>query len=181
MTSPARHEGALRTAAVLVLVFRDEADGLRLLLVVRGDRGVHGGQIGLPGGKPEPADRDLLATALREAEEEVGVSPGAVDVLAALEPIDTYATGFRVHPFVGRVPADTRWLPLSGEIAGVLTPRLDMLGDPRARRMLPFTSTRSPEPLLVEGVDVEGHVLWGLTLRLLDDVVPRLLGGEWDV
>ena len=55
------------------------------------------------------------------------------------------------------------------------------LADPAARAMLPFTSLRFREPLLVDGIDVEGHVLWGMTLRLLDDVLPRLLAGEWKV
>jgi len=58
---------------------------------------------------------------------------------------------------------------------------VEMLGDPAARRRLPFTSRYFPEPIDVEGIDVEGHVLWGMTLRLLDDLVPRLLAGEWDV
>lgn len=181
MASSAGNQGALQTAAVLVPVFRDKAGELRLLLVVRADHGVHGGQIGLPGGKSEAGDADLLATALREAHEEVGLSPDAVEVLAALDPLDTHATGFRVYAFVCRVPADTAWQPLPDEIAGVLTPCVGALGDPNARRTLPFASSRYPEPLLVEGVDVEGHVLWGLTLRLLDDIVPRLLGGDWDV
>lgn len=166
---------------MLVPVFRDEAGELRLLLVVRGEHGVHGGQIGLPGGKPEAGDADLLATALREAHEEVGLPQDAVEVVAALEPLDTHATGYRVHAFVCRVPGDTAWEPLPGEIAGILTPRVEALGDPAARRTLPFTSSSYPEPLLVEGVDVEGHVLWGLTLRLLDDVVPRLLAGAWEL
>jgi hypothetical protein len=47
--------------------------------------------------------------------------------------------------------------------------------------MLPFSSLWFTEPLLVDGIDVEGHVLWGMTLRLLDDVLPRLLVGAWDV
>ena len=53
--------------------------------------------------------------------------------------------------------------------------------NPTSRGLLPFTSLRYPEPLLVDGIDVEGHVLWGMTLRLLDDLIPRLLAGEWDV
>ena len=62
----------LRTAAVLLPVFRDAEGELRVVLVVRADDGgQHGGQLGLPGGQPEPDDADLLATALREAEEEV--------------------------------------------------------------------------------------------------------------
>ncbi|HEY3110169.1 MAG TPA: NUDIX domain-containing protein, partial [Chloroflexota bacterium] len=57
-------------AAVLAPVYRDAEGRLRLVLILRGPRGVHGSQIALPGGRREPGDRDLLATALREAEEE---------------------------------------------------------------------------------------------------------------
>jgi len=172
----------LRTAAVLLPVFRDAEGELRIVLVVRADDGgQHGGQLGLPGGKPEPGDPDLLATALREAEEEVGLAPEAVEVVAALEPLATQATGWLVHPFLGRVPPDTRWLLQETEIVGILTPAARTLADPASRATLPFSSLRFPEPLLVDGIDVDGHVLWGMTLRLLDDVLPRLLRGAWDV
>jgi len=172
----------LRTAAVLLPVFRDAAEELRIVLVVRADDGgQHGGQLGLPGGKPEPGDADLLATALREAEEEVGLAPEAVEVVAALEPLATQATGWLVHPFLGRVPRDTRWRLQETEIVGILTPAARTLADPASRAMLPFSSLWFTEPLLVDGIDVEGHVLWGMTLRLLDDVLPRLLVGAWDV
>lgn len=176
------NDGALRTAAVLVPVYCDQDGEIRLVLVVRtDDGGLHGGQLGLPGGKPEPTDVSLLATALREAHEEVGLDPALVDVLADLDVLETHTTGWRVHPFLGRVPADTAWRPQEREIVGVLTPAVRTLVGPAVRRTLPFTSLRFPEPLLIEGIDIEGHVLWGMTLRLLDDLVPRLLAGEWDV
>jgi len=172
----------LRTAAVLVPVYRDTEGELRVVLVVRADDGgLHGGQLGLPGGKPEPGDVDLRATALREAEEEVGLDPATVEVVAELVHFDTRATGWRVHPFLARVPPDTRWRLDQAEIVGVLTPAVRALADPEARGMLPFSSLRFPEPLLVDGIDVEGHVLWGMTLRLLDDLIPRLLAGEWEI
>jgi 8-oxo-dGTP pyrophosphatase MutT (NUDIX family) len=173
---------ALRSAAVLLPVFRDAEGELRIVLVVRADDGgQHGGQLGLPGGKPEPGDADLLATALREAEEEVGLSRGAVEVVAELEPLATQATGWLVHPFLGRVSPDTRWRLQETEIVGILTPAARVLADPASRSTLPFSSLRFPEPLLVDGIDIEGHVLWGMTLRLLDDLLPRLLAGAWDV
>ena len=172
----------LRTAAVLVPLYRDGDGELRLVLVVRADDGgLHGGQLGLPGGKPETGDAGLLATALREAHEEVGLDPGSVEVLATLEPLETQTTGWRVHPFLGLVPSDTAWRTEEHEIVGVLTPAVRTLGDPELRRQLPFTSRRFREPLLVEGIDIDGHVLWGMTLRLLDVLVPRLLAGEWDI
>jgi 8-oxo-dGTP pyrophosphatase MutT (NUDIX family) len=174
-------ERGLQDAAVLAPVFRDVGGTLRTVLVVRADRGRHGNQLGFPGGRPEPQDGDLLATALREAHEEVGLDPDVVEILGALEPLDTRATGFRVHAFVGRVPADTPWRLDATEVVGLLTPELAGLADPARRATLPFTSRRYPDGLLVEGVDVEGHVLWGMTLRLLDELVPRLLADEWSI
>jgi 8-oxo-dGTP pyrophosphatase MutT (NUDIX family) len=167
---------------VLVPVFRDRDGELRVAIVVRADDGgLHGGQLGLPGGKPEVGDSDLLATALREAEEEVGLTAEDVDVLAALPPFDTRATGWRVHPFLGRISPHTTWRLQEAEIVGILTPAVRVLVDPASRATLPFTSRRFTTPLLVDGIDVEGHVLWGMTLRLFDEVLPRLLAGEWDV
>ena len=172
----------LRTAAVLLPVYRDAEGELRVVLVVRADDGgMHGGQIGLPGGKPEDTDANLLATALREAEEEVGLRRETVEVVATLPVLDTARTGWRVHPFLGRVPADTPWRLQEAEIVGILTPSAAALADPEARARLPFSSLRFREPLIVDGIDVDGHVLWGMTLRLLDEALPRLLAGEWDV
>ncbi len=152
---------------------------LRILLLVRTDRGIHGGQLSLPGGRREQSDPDFLATALREAEEEVGLVPSEVEILAALDPLETIATGFRVYPYLGRVASEVRWRLQPDEVVGVLTPAVESLGESADRRLLPFSSNYFTEPLEVEGIDVEGHVLWGMTLRLLDDLVPRLLAGEW--
>jgi hypothetical protein len=104
-----------------------------------------------------------------------------VDILAELEPLDTTATGFRVYPFLGSVPGDVVWRPAPDEVARTLTPSIAELADPVARRRYPFTSSHFPEPLQVDGILIEGHVLWGMTLRLLDGLVPRLLAGEWAV
>jgi 8-oxo-dGTP pyrophosphatase MutT (NUDIX family) len=173
---------ALRTAAVLLPVYRDAEGELRVVLVVRADDGgMHGGQIGLPGGKPESGDVNLLATALREAEEEVGLRRETVEVVAELPVLETARTGWRVHPFLGRVAADTPWRLQETEIVGILTPSAAALADPEARERLPFSSRRFREPLIVDGIDVDGHVLWGMTLRLLDEALPRLLAGEWEV
>ena len=169
-----------RTAAVLVPVFRDDEGRLRLVLIVRTEHGHHGSQLALPGGKVDADDETLMATALREAEEEVGLSPAQVNVLAALAPVRSGPTDYEVHPFLARIPAGIEWRPNDAEVVEVLTPAVDELWDPEIRRELLFTSARWPEGLLVDGIPIGDRVLWGMTLRLLDDLVPRLLAGEWE-
>jgi len=171
----------IRVAAVLAPFFRDAAGELRLVLIVRADRGIHGGQVGFPGGKPEPGDADLLETALRESEEEIGLGRDRVAVLEQLPPLLTVLTRYLVHPFVGRIPAGLDWRLEPGEVVGILTPTVQTLADPAARQRLRFTSAALPDGMMVDGIALDGHVLWGMTLRLLDDMLPRVLAGEWDL
>jgi 8-oxo-dGTP pyrophosphatase MutT (NUDIX family) len=173
---------AAKPSAVLVPVFRDEYGDLRLVLVARGTMGVHGGQMSLPGGKQERRDRSLLETALREAEEEIGLNRVAVDVLAALPPIYAHTTGFLVHPFLARVTSPRRWRLAAGEIRRVVTPRLEVLAEPIARRteVMAFSTWTHARPVGCIVLE-DGERLWGLTLRLVDAVIPRLLAGEWRI
>jgi 8-oxo-dGTP pyrophosphatase MutT (NUDIX family) len=177
---PTSSSSEQRIAAVLVPVFRDEDGRLRLVLIVRTDRGLHGGQLAVPGGKVDADDETLMATALREAEEEIGLSPADVQVIAELASVRSGPTDFEVHAFLGRIPPVVEWRMNADEVSEVLTPAVEELWDPEIRRELLFTSARWPEGLLVDGIPVGDRVLWGMTLRLLDDVVPRLLAGEWE-
>jgi 8-oxo-dGTP pyrophosphatase MutT (NUDIX family) len=169
-----------RLAAVLAPVFRDEDGALRLVLIVRTDRGHHGGQLAFPGGRVDDGDESVLATALREAEEEIGLEPSDVQVVAELPSVRSGPTNFEVFAFLGRVPAGLQWRPSPHEVVEVLTPTVEELWDPGIRRAHLFTSARWPEGLLVDGIPIGDRVLWGMTLRVLDDLVPRLLAGEWD-
>lgn len=170
-------------SAVLVPLFRDDEDELRVLLVRRGMRGMHAGQIGFPGGKHEEGDESPLQTALRETEEEVGIGREQIEVLAGLEPMDTLTTGFRVHPFLARIVPPRRLRLAEGEIAGVLTPAVQALCDPAARAEREFSFPTWPAAVRVPCVLLDGEqtVLWGLTLRVLDVLLPRVLAGEWVV
>src|SRR5256885_9737882 len=90
-------------AAVLAPVYRDSEGRVRLVLILRSPRGVHGGQIALPGGRREPDDVDLLATPLREAEGGFGPDPRSVDGLTGLPPVRPARTGYPIAPFLGRL------------------------------------------------------------------------------
>lgn len=171
-----------KVSSVLVPVFRDGGDELRVVLVQRGPRGIHGGEIGLPGGKREPGDSSRLQTALREAHEEIGLMSGQIEVLAALEPRDTMTSGFRVYPFLARITPPRCWRLAPGEITDVVMPTARELDDRSVRQVRELWFAKWPESRRVECVPLgEERLLWGLTLRVLDAVLPRLLAGEWGI
>jgi 8-oxo-dGTP pyrophosphatase MutT (NUDIX family) len=170
----------LRDAAVLIPTWRDDDGELRLVLIRRSEHGAHGGQIAFPGGRQEEGE-NFRETALREAEEEIGLSPSRVTLVTALPVFPTMTTGWRVAPFLSRIDRPPRWRPDPAEVAEVLEPRVRDLADPAARGEAvedfgPFGEDRS-----VPHLKVGGHRLWGVTYRILDPILPRLLDGEWDL
>jgi 8-oxo-dGTP pyrophosphatase MutT (NUDIX family) len=171
-------------AAVLAPVWRDERGALRVLLVRRAPVGLHGGQLAFPGGKRDPEDETPLATALREAREEVGLEPERVHVLAELEPVDTRTTHYRVHPFLARIEppeGDERWRRAPAEVEEVLEVEVTELLRPDLAATFELTREDWPAPRRFPCVRVGDHRLWGLTHHILMPLAPRLLAGEWDV
>jgi 8-oxo-dGTP pyrophosphatase MutT (NUDIX family) len=170
----------LREAAVLVPVYRDDAGQLRLLLLVRSNFGVHGGQLAFPGGKQDPGDTSLLDTALREAEEEVFLPRSAVQVLAELPDVST-PTGFRVTPFLGRITRPAVWRWLEREVTQVLEVPVAELLDPSRHATETWQLAGWPGPALVSFIRIGEHQLWGLSYRIVRQLLPRLLAEEWAV
>jgi 8-oxo-dGTP pyrophosphatase MutT (NUDIX family) len=169
---------ALREAAVLVPVYRDEAGELRLVLLRRSNFGVHGGQLAFPGGKRDPQDASLLDTALREAEEEVFLPRTAVQVLAEL-PVVSTPTGFRVTPFAGRITRPAAWRWQAREVEEVLEVPVAELLDPTRHFTEQWQLPQWPQPAPVSFIRLGEHKLWGLSYRIVRELLPRLVAGEW--
>lgn len=125
----------------------------------------YAGQVSLPGGAREPADRDLAATALRETHEEVGIPPSAVELLAELEWHQT-SQAHRVKPFLGRVVQPCALKPSPSEVERILfLPRVRIrpeLFEVRDTIRLPDGTEHT-----VQTFQLDGHEVWGLTARIL--------------
>jgi 8-oxo-dGTP pyrophosphatase MutT (NUDIX family) len=167
-------------AAVLVPVYRDEAGDLRVVLIRRTEGGVHGGQIAFPGGRCDPADASALETALREAEEEIGLSRDRVHVLDELPVLETRSTGFRITPFLARVTPPPAWTPDEREVAEVIEARVLDLAAAESRGEAEMRFYGIPEPQRVRFLRVGDTRLWGVSYRILEPLLPRLLASDFE-
>jgi 8-oxo-dGTP pyrophosphatase MutT (NUDIX family) len=136
----------------------------------RADLRRHPGEISFPGGLREHPDEALATTALREAEEEIGLDPAAVELVGALPPVGTFVTGYKVHPFVGLIAEDIEFRPNPTEVAAVLLFGLDELRAGFAMRRL----VRRGLPIRTPTYVVGDHLIWGATGRILADLLERL-------
>jgi 8-oxo-dGTP pyrophosphatase MutT (NUDIX family) len=168
-------------AAVLIPVYRAHDGELHIIMVLRNEGGVHGGQVAFPGGKHDPHDETMLDTALREVREELGLIVGRNDVLAELPMQQTRTTGYRVFPYLARIALPTKWQIAEREIAQIFDVKLADLTKPNAQDKM---IERFPTWQRAEQVSfyrVGDHRLWGLSYRILRPLIPRLVAGEWDV
>jgi 8-oxo-dGTP pyrophosphatase MutT (NUDIX family) len=169
----------MREAAVVVPVYRRQDGELMVVLVRRAPGGVHGGQLALPGGQRDPGDADLAATALREANEELGLAADRVELLAALPVVETQTTGFRIAPFLARLTGPVPWRLQEREVAEVVELRVVELARPEVRAEEVRAFPTWPAPRRIQLWRVGRHEVWGVTYRILEPLVPRLLSGEW--
>jgi len=173
---------AIVDSAVLAPVYRDPQGRLRLVFIRRAPHGIHGGQIAFPGGRREVGDADLLATALREAHEEIGLDPATVDVLTALPVIATTSTGFSIAPFLGRLhgPPPT-WRRQETEIDEILEVPVDDLLNPEAQSVEEWQLPGWPQARSIEFYWIGPHKLWGATYRIVEPLLTRLAASEWKI
>ena len=149
-------------AAVLAPVFEDDDGQLRVVLTKRPDTmPTHAGHIAFPGGRPDPEDDGPVGTALREAEEEVGITADQVEILGFLPSIDTVEFKLLVVPVVGKVSTPLGLVPSEREVAKVYTPLLSDLADEDRWWHIPWNGWK------VWYYDLEGDTLWGATAHMV--------------
>jgi len=153
-----------RDAGVLIPVV-ERPEGTGLLFTKRSDHlDEHPGQMSFPGGGHEPGDEDLRATALREANEEIGLLATEVEIVGQLDDIRTI-TEYAVSPFVGRIP-DREYDPNDGEVAEIVVLPLEGLLDPENYE---FECRDHPHygEVTIHYFHVNGYTVWGATGRIL--------------
>ncbi len=159
-------------AAVLLPLYGWPEDPGLVFTERRADLRRHAGEISFPGGRRDPGDADLSATALREAEEEIGLDPNMVEIAEELPATNTFVTGYRIHPYVGRIPhpRELDLQPNPAEVETVLTFSLDVLRESYEIRRL----VRRGVPIHTPTYEIEGQLIWGATARILGDLLARV-------
>jgi 8-oxo-dGTP pyrophosphatase MutT (NUDIX family) len=156
-----------KDAAVLVALYPDL---VAVFTERRADLPRHAGEISFPGGRQDHPDEDLRETALREADEEIGLSPRDVELVGALPPVGTFVTGYRIYPFVGVIQPGHAWTPQEAEVAQVLEFSLrDLVNGHAMRRLI-----RKGVPVKTPTYTVDGHLVWGATARIVQSLLERV-------
>jgi 8-oxo-dGTP pyrophosphatase MutT (NUDIX family) len=152
-----------------------DADSTSVVLTRRrADLRSHAGEISFPGGRQDPEDADLFETALREAEEEIGLPRDSVSLIGELPATPTFATNYVIHPYVGAVVPPARWQPSPREVDAVLELPLAALARAKTRTRL----TRRGITFETDSYVLDEHLIWGATARILQylfDELPSLL------
>ncbi len=157
-------------AAVLVPLYVEDGELGAVFTRRRRDLRRHAGEISFPGGRRDRSDADLLATALREAHEEIGLRSDAAEVIGALQPTPTIATNYAVYPFVALISRPANWAPSAAEVDEVIELPLVRLRAGYARRRL----TPRGIAIRTDTYLVDEHLIWGATARILADLLDRL-------
>ena len=136
----------------------------------RADMRRHAGEISFPGGRQDEPAEDLRETALREAEEEIGLPRSTVTLQGALPPVGTFVTGYRVFPFVATIERPAQLHPAEAEVARILEFSLpELVAGHEMKRLI-----RKGVPIKMPTYTVDGHLIWGATARIVETLLERL-------
>jgi 8-oxo-dGTP pyrophosphatase MutT (NUDIX family) len=156
-------------AAVLIPLYLVNGDLHTVFTKRNADLRRHAGEISFPGGRRDE-EEGLLQTALREAEEEIGLASDAVVVVGALPPTGTIVTNYAIYPFVGMIEPGSRFRPNPIEVDTVVELSLPALLAGFERKRL----IRRGVPIKTDTYTVEGNFIWGATARIVGGLLERL-------
>jgi 8-oxo-dGTP pyrophosphatase MutT (NUDIX family) len=162
------HQAPPKPGSVLILLYEEEGRVLFPLTKRPDYLGTHGGQISLPGGKAEPGE-GILDTALREAEEEIGVVANQIEILGTLSEFFVIPSNFMVTPVVGYLKGSPRFNPDPKEVVKILLGSLDELVRDDAVHTKEIVAAKM-FPLLAPHFEIEGEVVWGATAMILNEL-----------
>jgi 8-oxo-dGTP pyrophosphatase MutT (NUDIX family) len=161
-----------RKSAVLILLYPHE-DQVYFPLILRPlYNGFHSGEIGLPGGRYELTDKDLIQTALRETEEEIGVKIEEIQVLGTLTEIYIGPSNFFVLPVVGYLPHRPDFIVDEHEVEEILEVRVNYFSDPSV-----IDSATIPIPndlVLTPYYKVKDYKVWGASAKMINELLSVL-------
>lgn len=161
-------------SAVLAPLY--ERDGEAWVVLTR--RGLamraHAGEVAFPGGRREAGDRDLVHTALRESEEEIGLDPGSVEIIGELDHLATVTSGSVIIPWVGALPGPPDVRPRSVEVDGVIEVALAELMSPGVFREEVWDLGGIHRPIVF--FDLVGDTVWGATAAMLRQLLGLVTG-----
>lgn len=162
-------------AGVMAVFYPGSMGITQLVLILRKTyKGVHSNQVGFPGGRLEETDRDLMETALRETEEEVGIPRHEIEVIKKLSRLYIPPSNFWVQPYLGIMHKLPQLVPQEEEVAAILEVSLaDFLDD--QNQITENLSTSYANNIEVPAYRLNGHVVWGATGMMLSEIREMLL------
>ena len=171
-----RYHGQLQSAAVLIPIveveLEDNARQLNIVFTKRAEHLTHhGGQVSFPGGKAEPFDADLINTALREAQEEIGLNIENIDIIGQLHPYQTIS-GYLVTPVIAFITAKQNYLKDPNEVAEIFQVPLAHFLDTDNHHAINIFQKSSEHQ--VHFMPYQEYNIWGATAAMLKDLITHL-------
>ena len=156
-------------ASVLIAITKETQP--KILLTKRASHlNKHAGEVSFPGGKREPNDTDDIGVALRETAEEIGLIPSSVELLGELA-VQTSKYGLSVKPIVGFIPVNSPLVAEPNEIERIFFVDLAEL---LTAEFMPYQITYAGQQLRVPSFQLEGEIIWGLTAKILVDLMQQV-------
>lgn len=159
----------VRKAGVLVLFYPDVKGETCFVLILRKSyRGVHSGQVALPGGKIEKQDKDLIETALRETEEEIGVKAGTIEVLRPMTELFIPPSNFLVKPTLAKVDYTPKFIKQESEVEEIIQIQLkDFMNTSTQTGWISTSYAKDKEVMCYK---LNNYIVWGATAMMLSEM-----------